>query len=218
MLAFLENLFAFLGPSPHAALAGGSFGGAEAAAPGYRFIGPAAVRRFLLSVGEVLREEGSLESLYRRGAAASPREALGRFLARFRRAWGSGLAREREFLFPDPARGSACKRHNLFLRWMVRRGDGVDLGLWTALSPARLVVPLDTHVARLGRYLGLTARRAADWRAAEEITAALRAANPDDPLRYDYALAHLGIGGLCAVRGPRTCRACPLRPACRRAV
>jgi uncharacterized protein (TIGR02757 family) len=103
----------------------------------------------------------------------------------------------------------------MLLRWMVRRGEP-DLGLWTHLDPAGLVIPVDTHVFRVAGFLGLTTRRAPDWRAAEEVTAALRALCPADPLRYDFALAHLGISGRC--RGRRDddiCPACPLVRGCR---
>ncbi|HYG66816.1 MAG TPA: DUF2400 family protein, partial [Anaeromyxobacteraceae bacterium] len=79
-----------------------------------------------------------------------------------------------------------------------------------------LVVPLDTHLFRIARHLGLTARRDASWRTAEEITAGLRRLDPRDPVRYDFALCHLGMSGACPVRrDPARCRACPLRPVCR---
>jgi len=97
-------------------------------------------------------------------------------------------------LLPRPARGSACKRLNLFLRWMVRR-DEIDPGGWDAVSPARLIVPLDTHMHRICGSLGLTKRSQADLQAALEITEAFRAFAPDDPVRYDFAISHLGIRG-----------------------
>jgi len=97
------------------------------------------------------------------------------------------------FFFPSPAEGSACKRLNLFLRWMVRRGDGIDFGIWTEVSPAKLILPLDTHVARIVRRLGLTKRNQANWRMATEVTKRLRAFDPDDPVKYDFALCRLGI-------------------------
>ncbi len=146
--------------------------------------------------------------------SGGPRAWLGEFLAGFRDAWGTGIPRERDFLFPDPCKGSACKRHNLFLRWVVRAGDGVDLGIWTVLSPAKLVVPVDTHMARLGRYLRLTARNAVDGRMAEEITDAFRAVSPEDPVRFDFALTRIGILKDCTVTSRGTCGACPLGPAC----
>ncbi len=103
---------------------------------------------------------------------------------------GGGVACGR--LLCHPAAGSACKRLNLYLRWMVRRDD-VDPGGWTGVSPARLVIPLDVHMHRIGRGLGLTQSRYANLRTALEITAAFRRIAPDDPVRYDFALTRLGI-------------------------
>jgi uncharacterized protein (TIGR02757 family) len=100
---------------------------------------------------------------------------------------------------------------------MVRGPDAVDLGAWRGIVPAAaLVVPLDTHVHRVARCLGLTRRRDASWRTAEEITAALRRVDPDDPVRYDFALCHLGMSGACPARRDRArCAPCPLAAACR---
>jgi len=95
-------------------------------------------------------------------------------------------------LIPDPERGSACKRLHLFLRWLVR-SDAVDPGGWTAVPPRALIVPLDTHMYRIGKELGFTRRASADLRAALEITAAFRALSPEDPVKYDFALTRLGI-------------------------
>lgn len=95
-------------------------------------------------------------------------------------------------LLPDPARRSACKRLNLFLRWMVRF-DAVDPGGWEAVSAAKLIVPLDTHMHRIALALGATRRKTADMRTALEITDAFRQISPDDPVRYDFALTRLGI-------------------------
>lgn len=97
------------------------------------------------------------------------------------------------FFFPSPAQGSACKRLNLFLRWMVRRGDGIDFGIWTEVSPGKLIVPLDTHVARIVRQLGLTKVKQPNWRMAKEVTQRLRAFDPEDPVKYDFALCRLGV-------------------------
>lgn len=107
-------------------------------------------------------------------------------------------------LLPSPARGGAAKRLCLYLRWMVRR-DALDPGYWHGqVDPARLVVPLDTHVARVGRELGFTARKAADWKTACEITAALRRYDPADPIRFDFSLFRFGMGALGRqpARGP----------------
>lgn len=92
-----------------------------------------------------------------------------------------------------PARGSACKRLCMFLRWMVRKDDaGVDFGIWTKISPAQLVCPVDVHVARVAHRLGLIGQEAASWRSALELTNKLRQWRPDDPAVYDYALFGLG--------------------------
>ncbi len=95
-----------------------------------------------------------------------------------------------------PARGSACKRLNMLLRWLVRPATGsVDFGLWTRLSPADLVMPIDVHVERVARRLGLLHRPLVDWRAAEELTANLRRFDAADPVKYDFALFGLGVEG-----------------------
>jgi uncharacterized protein (TIGR02757 family) len=118
------------------------------------------------------------------------------------------------YFFTRPSAGSACKRLNLFLRWMVRR-DGVDPGGWTALLPRQLVVPLDTHTIRVGRCLRLTRRATPGWAMAAEITAALRVLDPDDPVRYDFALCHLSMMGACGFGTARGNRQCPLQGHCK---
>lgn len=118
-------------------------------------------------------------------------------------------------LVVDPSRGSACKRWNLFLRWVVRPSDGVDLGLWRGASPGDLVIPLDVHVGRISYQIGLRTRRTLDWRAAVEVTRGLWAIDPDDPLRFDLPLSHLGISGGCRGRCvPRICDPCGLKSLC----
>lgn len=95
---------------------------------------------------------------------------------------------------PTPASGSACKRLNMFLRWMVRRDDaGVDFGLWRRISPASLMIPLDVHVEKVARMTGLLKRPKSDWQAVEELTAALRQFDPADPVKYDFALFGMGL-------------------------
>lgn len=126
------------------------------------------------------------------------------------------LPRGARYLLPHPRSGSACKRLNLYLRWMVRPADGVDLGLWTHIRPAELVIPLDVHVGRVSRFLGLTTRQDASWRTACEVTDALRRLDPADPVRFDFALAHLGISDAClGTRHAEVCPACPLDAVCR---
>jgi uncharacterized protein (TIGR02757 family) len=118
-----------------------------------------------------------------------------------------------DYFFPRPEGGSACKRLNLFLRWMVRR-DAVDLGLWSRVSPATLVIPLDTHVIRIGQCLGLTRYRSPGWRMARQITESLRRLDPEDPIRYDFSLCHLGMMDACGFSRPQRDDHCPLRGVC----
>ena len=118
------------------------------------------------------------------------------------------------YFFPRPSAGSACKRLNLFLRWMVRR-DEIDFGMWTLVSPSRLIIPLDTHVIRLGRCLRLTRYCTPNWKMAAEITASLRAIDPVDPVRYDFSLCHVGMMNACGYGRAQGNRQCPLRGLCR---
>jgi uncharacterized protein (TIGR02757 family) len=119
------------------------------------------------------------------------------------------------FFFPSPP-ASACKRLNLYLRWMVRPRDGLDFGQWTGVPPRALVVPLDTHLARICGRLGLTRRRTAGWAMAREITDWLLRLDPVDPVRYDFAICRLGILDRCPPRrDPLLCAECALLDVCR---
>lgn len=120
----------------------------------------------------------------------------------------------RHFL-SDPSGGSAIKRYCMLMRWMVRGPDEVDFGQWSQLGTARLTLPLDTHIHRIARNLGLTHRLTADWKTAAEITERLRALDPIDPTRFDFALAHLGISGSCpSKRVTEICAGCPINKIC----
>jgi uncharacterized protein (TIGR02757 family) len=118
------------------------------------------------------------------------------------------------YFFSRPSSGGACKRINLFLRWMTRR-DAVDPGGWMRLLPRQLIVPLDTHTIRVGRCLKLTRRASPGWKMAEEITAALRTIDADDPVRYDFSLCHLSMMGACGWGTSRGNGQCPLQALCR---
>jgi uncharacterized protein (TIGR02757 family) len=148
--------------------------------------------------------EAALESFSRRALAVDVSPAYGRVPAR------PGVC----YFFPRPSTGSACKRLNLFLRWMVRKDD-VDFGVWRQVTPARLIVPLDTHVIRLGRCLKLTRYASPGWRMASDITASLRRLDPIDPVKYDFSLCHVGMMGACGFGTPQRDRQCPFKGACR---
>jgi len=118
------------------------------------------------------------------------------------------------YFFPRPSAGSGCKRLNLFMRWMVRR-DALDLGVWSRVAPAKLIVPLDTHVIRVGRCLRLTRYTSPGWRMARDITESLRRLDPDDPVKYDFSLCHLGMMNACGFNRAQADARCPLRGVCR---
>jgi len=162
----------------------------------------------------LLREHETLGDAvagFHRATGGDFREALARFADALR---GDTRIRSLRHLISDPRAGSACKRLVLYARWMVRPADGVDLGLWP-IAPSELVIPVDTHIHRISRNLGLTNRRSASWATAEEITAALRKFDPDDPVKYDFALCHLGVSRDCPSRpDPVKCEQCVLQDVC----
>ncbi len=119
------------------------------------------------------------------------------------------------YLFPSPKQGSACKRLNLFLRWIVRKEDGLDFGLWDKINPNKLIMPVDTHIARICRNIGLTKRNSADWKMAKEITENLKRLDPDDPVKYDFAITRLGIVEKCTGKKIQSkCARCPIKDIC----
>ena len=145
----------------------------------------------------------ALDSFSRRALALDLRAAYGRVPKR------AGVC----YFFPRPSAGSGCKRLNLFLRWMVRR-DAVDLGAWTRVRRSRLVVPLDTHVIRLGQCLRLTRYASPGWRMAADITASLRRIDPADPVKYDFSLCHVGMMNACGFGRRQGDSQCPLKGLC----
>ncbi len=161
--------------------------------------------------GEFRAEERDVAGLLSRAVARIEAFDYRRALGTRRIPAGSPV----RFFFPDPASGSACKRWNLYLRWMVRR-DALDFGLWPGIPTDRLVIPTDIHVHRIARRLGLTRRRTAGWRTAREITDSLARFDPVDPVRFDYALCRIGILDICRPRlSDCRCGDCAVRDGCR---
>ncbi len=188
----------------------------------YRFQKNDDLVRFLTAVKRVRKKFGSLGAAFvaNDGLGTDYADTMARFVDELLAAVDGPPSNGLKFLLPNPARGGAAKRLCLYLRWMVRPDDGADLGTWRELAPgvdtSRLVIPLDTHIARIGRYLGLTDRATDNLITAREITSVLRRLRPGDPLAYDLALCHLGIGGQCPrQRDVVLCRACPIRAVCR---
>jgi uncharacterized protein (TIGR02757 family) len=190
----------------------------------YRFNRPRDLVAFCAAARQVLARHGSLERGFLAGDP-EPRGALGPPLERFARAFLEAdlrdvfprgrLSRGYRHLFPLPSAGGPCKRLLLFMRWMVRR-EPPDFGLWAGVSPARLLVPVDTHIENMSRAIGLTRRRSRSWRMAEEITARLAAVDPADPVKYDFEICHTRMAGDCLDRRDRVvCTPCGLRGVCR---
>jgi uncharacterized protein (TIGR02757 family) len=190
----------------------------------YRFNRPRDLVALCVALRDLLARHGTLERCFVAGDdSAAPH--IGPALERFARAFLDAdvrglfprgrLSRGYRHLFPLPSTGGPCKRLHLFLRWMVRR-EAPDFGLWTAVSPGRLLVPVDTHIENMSRAIGLTRRRSRNWRMAEEITARLALLDPVDPVKYDFALCHKRMSGDCLDRRDSiVCTPCGLRIVCR---
>ena len=190
----------------------------------YRFNRARDVLAFCLAVQRILVRHGSLRAFFAAGFSPEHRDvgpALERFVDGFRAQDLSAVfPRNRlsygyRHWFPRPSTGGACKRLHLYLRWMVRR-EPPDFGVWTEIPPSALLIPVDTHIENMARSIGLTRRRSRNWKMAEEITARLRRLDPQDPVKYDFALCHKRMSGQCLNRrDARVCAPCGLRPVCR---
>jgi uncharacterized protein (TIGR02757 family) len=172
---------------------------------------------------QMLEQSGSIEHFFLEGYREEHVDigpALDHFSTRalaldIRRAYGRLPRRPGVcYFFPRPSAGSACKRLNLFLRWMIR-SDEVDLGVWKNVPASKLLVPLDTHVIRLGRCLRLTRYVSPGWKMAADITASLRRLDPDDPVRFDFSLCHVGMMNACGFGRQQGDAQCPLKGLCR---
>ncbi len=156
----------------------------------HRFTTDADLCAMLLGIKKAIDEFGSIEGCFRQStdeASNNMQDVMSRFVCRIR-----GSQSVPSSLLPDVAKGSACKRLCLFLKWMVRR-DNVDPGGWTCVDPSELIVPLDIHMHRIGLAFGMTRRKQADMIAAVEVTDAFKKIDPADPTKYDFALSRIGM-------------------------
>ncbi|MBI3939277.1 MAG: TIGR02757 family protein [Acidobacteria bacterium] len=226
ILGTLRQLFSLMDPGPYPFVMGFSSSDAARFRRFYhRFNTGRDVIALCLALRKTLEEFGSLQNLFVAGndaQALTIELGLSTFVQNLLRRVPAQVYRRRSlpasagvrFLLSSPASGSACKRMNLFLRWMVRPGP-IDFGLWKKVAPRQLVLPVDTHIARIGRYIGLTRRANMGWKTALDMTASLRTLNPQDPVRYDFALCHLGIMRGCPAKyNPAQCASCPIREVC----
>jgi uncharacterized protein (TIGR02757 family) len=180
-------------PSPYAFLADATPGSLYRSFRDFkhRFTTGEELATLLYAVKKVIEGYGSLNACF--AAGLGPRdETIIPALSKFVQELSAVFPFRPPSLLPSPDAGSACKRLNLFLRWMVRK-DQVDPGGWVGVPASKLVVPVDTHMHRISLRLGLTKRKQADLRTALEITAAFKAIEPDDPVKFDFCLTRLGI-------------------------
>jgi uncharacterized protein (TIGR02757 family) len=217
----LTDLFARLGRSPFDFVRNFSTTGARKLRDfKHRFTTGQSLADLTRILRDILTEFGSIENFFVRGYKPSDENivpALSRFcdslLEAHARSHQGHIPRSLGFLLPRPARGSPCKRLNLFLRWMVRC-DNIDAGLWGSIDKAKLIVPLDVHLSRLTRMLGFHNRKNSSLRTAVKITKCFARIEPDDPVKYDFALCHFAIQANCTGSYRPQCRTCKLFTLC----
>lgn len=188
----------------------------------HRFTDGGSISKLIMLLKEVLNRYGSIEKFFLRGYNPSDKNvipALSKFCSSLLEIYAaknngnvtSGL----RYLLPRPEAGSACKRLNLFLRWMVRN-DNVDVGLWKSIDKSKLIVPVDVHMGRLCRMLGLSERKTVSLATAVKITKSFSEIEPADPVKYDFALSRIGILGNCTGQYHPRCTHCELFQHCLR--
>ena len=222
MLPALDKAVGWLGEDPVSRLLAANDADVQRETMGfqYRWVRQSDLHRVLMSLRKTYGEGRTLEGLFKLGYQATDADTLAgmdTMLTGLRMALPEGSLEHygTRYLIPGPGGNGARKRVHMFLRWMVRK-DAVDLGLWSTPKAKQCIIPLDTHVARIARLLGLSDRRSMDGRMAREITDKSREFDPSDPVKYDFAISRLGILGVCpSKRDTNACRPCELRPSCR---
>ncbi|MBF0406994.1 MAG: TIGR02757 family protein [Candidatus Riflebacteria bacterium] len=186
--------------------------------PAYRLSTSDEIRTFAYSIGNIIKNDIGINKSFIKGFSRNKSVQEG-FIS-LRNALISGISENKitrglSHLMPDPEKGGAQKRWSMFLRWLARPNDGLDLGLWNVPEPAYLVIPVDRHIGKICRSLGLTKRTSDDWKTALEITESLKSISPDDPLKYDFSLCHLGISKKCDHgKSSDKCISCELKNFC----
>jgi len=189
----------------------------------YRWINSDAIQSLIFILSSIYKKYGSLENCFLKEYKEET-ETLRDPLIHFRNKLMNEsrnlnlnvkTSKGLHYLLPDPSKSSACKRFNLFLRWVIRPSDGVDLGLWRSIKTKQLTIPLDTHIAKICFQIGLTKRKAINYMMAEDITNSLRKIDPIDPIRFDFAISRLGILRHCPKKKViRICCECPIKEIC----
>jgi uncharacterized protein (TIGR02757 family) len=218
----LTNLFERMSESPYAFVKG--FGKAEQKSlKGFkhRFTTDQDISDLLMLLKKILNRYTGIEEFFIQDYNPVDRNivpALSKFcnslLDMYAAEHNGNISRGLKYLLVNPAKGSACKRLNLFLRWMVR-DDDVDTGLWKSIDKARLVVPIDVHMGRLCKILGFYNKKAVSLKTAVQITQGFAEIEPADPVKYDFALSRVGIVENCNGRYHNDCEFCELFKVCR---
>ena len=194
----------------------------------YRFIKEKDIAALFLILSKIIRQYGSIENFFLIGYSPSDinlKKAIESFceralrIADFSSIYGTKNLPENSmvrFFFTSPKDNSPCKRINLYLRWMVRNSDNLDFGIWNnGIQPYQLIMPVDTHIGRISKYIGLTKRKNPSFKMAEEITENLKKLDYHDPTKYDFAITRLGILDICKKGGNRLdCDKCGIYAIC----
>ncbi|HVN25285.1 MAG TPA: TIGR02757 family protein [Syntrophorhabdales bacterium] len=191
MKQFMARLFDAMGESPYAFVRKGDFSSVNRLY--YRFQKGEEIIDLFETVRRIINDYGSIGAMFKAEYKGDIREALWSARERYFNQDPDRLI----FFFPKRSPTNPLKRWNLYLRWMVRK-DAIDIGIWPFIERKDLIIPLDTHLYKIGRCLGWTSSRTQSWKAACDITAALRKHSPADPLKYDFFLCHMvGIEAGC---------------------
>jgi uncharacterized protein (TIGR02757 family) len=221
----IEFILSQLGPNPARAILGLNLKTVQKMCHGfvYRFNVASDIAALLLGMRETLKKHGTLENAFVNTRVAGDTLVS---ITNFSKALVSRipLAEIKKLMGPTRGlnhliplgQGGVSKRMNLYLRWMIRGPDEIDFGIWKQVSPAELLIPLDTHIARVAHWLKLTSRIDASPKTVHEITASLRLLDAKDPIRYDFALCHYGMSGACPLIPVKTnCTQCALLKHCK---
>lgn len=217
----LNGLFAIIGKSPYEFTIG--FNTAKRKTLDsfkHRFNTGSDIADLLEILKIVLKKHDSIENFFLEGynnddenIISALTDFCGRLYLMYEKRFGRKVSKGFQFLLASPANGSVCKRLNMFLRWMVRKDD-VDPGLWKSVDKSKLIVPIDVHMARLCKILGLYKRKTVSLAAAVEITESFKRIEPTDPVKYDFALSRIGIVENCTGKLRKNCKSCQLFPFC----
>lgn len=165
----------------------------------HRFNDGEDIALLLETIKLIYKEFGSIEKLFYYSFSKSDgkmKSSMENFCSVFlntaKKIYGSDK-KSFAYFFPKPSKGSGCKRLNMYFRWMIRKSDGIDFGIWKKADPSILIIPVDVHVARVGKLFNLTDRKNSDWKTAEEITDSLRKLDPSDPVKFDFSLCRFGM-------------------------